>query len=754
MKKGLGINHIRKNWGQSSLQLLWSYLVIVLAPAIAVFVIYSTMQDVLLDVQREKAINLQAESVCTLDRELDQIVHVLIRIAEDDSVKYYMEDMTMLSGEDSYYAGYRLGVNLTNYYITNQLIKNIYIFLREGSYISQMPMVIPNTRRGIDTTSVLNENQDYSVLIEELNMRKETSTEGVLYLENSDGYSSILMFREVVSENSKERLGYVMVELDHGVVINLISQPLSDDSGAGFLTDADGKLILVYDNLGGDDTISPSGMTWEEYIWEKGWEENSFTFVSRNLDYNQWQLISAVPNAAMVERIGDFRYFIMSLCVLSILTGIAICMKYWRSSWSVVKKYEKIQEKLKTGDMSGGIDGVWKRFGGIIDQMEELQKTVERQAEWARAEILRKILYGTYDTAEEIWDECRKTRIAIPVELPCLIAVVKVRAPMEQEISITEEEIGVRLKEHIGKILPYKYRMINTESFTYVLVLQEQMDSRSAKEIFEKINYAFYSRIPLNIYMGISGAAGDVMEINTEYENACTCCEYASYYKIRIPLISDEILERGHMVFTVEMEIQVEKAIRNGSREQLEQFMDKIQEIFWQRGRQRRHNIELVRCIALRCLDEEPDTKEKRQLQERIRCMDKFDCLKESIFDVCSYFEWWRSQSDGEEQIRLKAKLEEKIIAEYPRQDLNLAYLADWAGISQKKLYRDFKTMFGVSFSSYLEMLRLRQSKKMLQEGRLVQEVAAAVGYNSDYSFRRAFKRVVGVSPGNYQKLQ
>ena len=69
-------------------------------------------------------------------------------------------------------------------------------------------------------------------------------------------------------------------------------------------------------------------------------------------------------------------------------------------------------------------------------------------------------------------------------------------------------------------------------------------------------------------------------------------------------------------------------------------------------------------------------------------------------------------------------------------------------------MYRDFKKMFGVSFSSYLEMLRLRQAQKLLQEGRPVQDVAAAVGYSSDYSFRRAFKRVVGVSPSNYQKLQ
>ena len=59
--------------------------------------------------------------------------------------------------------------------------------------------------------------------------------------------------------------------------------------------------------------------------------------------------------------------------------------------------------------------------------------------------------------------------------------------------------------------------------------------------------------------------------------------------------------------------------------------------------------------------------------------------------------------------------------------------------IPDKKLYRDFKKMFGVSFSSYLEIRRIRCAQEYLKEGRAVQDVAAAVGYSSDYSFRRAF---------------
>lgn len=744
----------RKQQGRISFRLLWSYLVIILAPAVAILIIYNTMQDALLDVQQEKAINLQTESISTFNRELDQIVHVLSRIAEDEDVKQYMEASGTLSGSSEYYVGYQLAVNYPDYRLTNRFIQNIYMFPTEGAYVIQLPAVLPNTSRGINTMSAFSDAQDYSELLDRLNGLNQLQSEGIFWLDNSDGSTNLLMFREVAAEKSGQRLGYVIVELDQSMVRDLLRQTLSGDPGAAFLTDADGKLLLVCDNLEGEEVGAASGYTWEEYLRDKGWAERKLTFVTGNLDYNQWKFVTAVPDSAMANRIGDIRYFIMILCGLSILIGIAICMRYWRSSWPVVKKYEKLGEQYQTGGLNGGMDGVWKRLGGVMDRMEELQKTVEQQAEWAKEGILRKILYGSYDTAEELQEEADKTGIEVPVDVPCLVAVMKVGDPMEQGVSMSEDEIGNCLKEHIGKYLPYQYRMINTEPMTYTLVLMEQTDGRKAKEIFEEINYGFYSGIPLNIYMGISQAAEDLMEISSEYENACTCCEYASYHKIRIPLLPEDIPERRHMVFTVDMEIQLEKTIRNGSREQLEQFMDQIRENFWQRGRQRRHNIEVVRCIALRCLDEEPDSEELHQLQEKIRCTDNPEGMRECIFCVRDYFEQQRSQDDDQEQIRLKSRLEGKIQEEYPRQDFNLAFLADWAGIPEKKLYRDFKKMFGVSFSSYLEMLRLRQAQKLLQEGRPVQDVAAAVGYSSDYSFRRAFKRVVGVSPSNYQKLQ
>lgn len=128
--------------------------------------------------------------------------------------------------------------------------------------------------------------------------------------------------------------------------------------------------------------------------------------------------------------------------------------------------------------------------------------------------------------------------------------------------------------------------------------------------------------------------------------------------------------------------------------------------------------------------------------------------MEETIWHVWQYFEDRRISCQDQDMECMKQEIEKHIEREYSQAEFNLAAMADWLGIQEKKLYADFKKMYGVSFASFLEMKRLHHAQEFLKEGRPVGEVAQAVGYSSDYSFRRAFKRVVGVTPSDYQKMQ
>lgn len=84
-----------------------------------------------------------------------------------------------------------------------------------------------------------------------------------------------------------------------------------------------------------------------------------------------------------------------------------------------------------------------------------------------------------------------------------------------------------------------------------------------------------------------------------------------------------------------------------------------------------------------------------------------------------------------------------------PGHKWDVGSLAAVAGISKSKFSERFVSLLGVSPGRYLLEWRMHLAAAWLKHGSLtVTEVAAELGYESEASFSRAFKRVMGISPG------
>ena len=71
--------------------------------------------------------------------------------------------------------------------------------------------------------------------------------------------------------------------------------------------------------------------------------------------------------------------------------------------------------------------------------------------------------------------------------------------------------------------------------------------------------------------------------------------------------------------------------------------------------------------------------------------------------------------------------------------------------ISESFAYQIFREIIGTSFAHLLEQIRIEKACQLLSEKNiLVKDIALAVGYTNDNSFRRAFKRVMGVTPKEF----
>jgi len=90
--------------------------------------------------------------------------------------------------------------------------------------------------------------------------------------------------------------------------------------------------------------------------------------------------------------------------------------------------------------------------------------------------------------------------------------------------------------------------------------------------------------------------------------------------------------------------------------------------------------------------------------------------------------------------------------ANYTRQDLSVTELAQHLGLNRSYLYEVFKANTGLSPQEYLTRLRIRKSCELLQQPQTTAADAAyCVGYEPSV-FAKAFKRAMGMTPGQYKK--
>ncbi len=94
----------------------------------------------------------------------------------------------------------------------------------------------------------------------------------------------------------------------------------------------------------------------------------------------------------------------------------------------------------------------------------------------------------------------------------------------------------------------------------------------------------------------------------------------------------------------------------------------------------------------------------------------------------------------------------EYIAVHYADQDISITSIAAHLGVSEGHLSHVFKKETSYSVISYLTQYRMHTAMKLLQDCRYkVYEVAELVGYRDVAYFGSTFKKLVGVSPSEYQ---
>ena len=82
---------------------------------------------------------------------------------------------------------------------------------------------------------------------------------------------------------------------------------------------------------------------------------------------------------------------------------------------------------------------------------------------------------------------------------------------------------------------------------------------------------------------------------------------------------------------------------------------------------------------------------------------------------------------------------------------LTLRQVSSQTGINQRRIAATIQQTFGCNFKTYVNKLRINESKRLLVESELnMGEIAFKVGFNNQTHFNRVFKNFEGISPSEF----
>ena len=203
--------------------------------------------------------------------------------------------------------------------------------------------------------------------------------------------------------------------------------------------------------------------------------------------------------------------------------------------------------------------------------------------------------------------------------------------------------------------------------------------------------------------------------------------------------------------YTMDQELRLAQLLQYGTQEELQAFLD---ELFEQNLRKlqlsdgmQKSFFTAVQNSALRSLS-------RFQLEKGAIHHETLNSPQE-LRAYLSQLQEATQRSLGIQAQQAQEEKKQAVLAfikeHYGDADLMIYPLCEELGCSESSLNRFIHEQLGLSFSDLLENTRMEAACALLQRGGLtVKAIAEQTGYASDASFRRAFKRVMGVSPSDY----
>lgn len=563
-----------------------------------------------------------------------------------------------------------------------------------------------------------------------------------------------------------EPSGYLLFHLNRNFFGDLLQNPRQD--GQYLILKQEGDLVR-YGRAGIPELAGPGG--WPElldrYRLDGTNEPAAFTvggqfYVLYSPKDSAWSYVYAVPEKLLLQPILRLRNMTLWATLVILLVTLILYTLSIQWSWKGWKQLYGLLADSGEAERRDNFEHLYVKVHGMVQSHNQLQRRMNEILPEIKEAFIRNLLEKGCRTAEE---QERLRQYGIPLghgAYSCICVEIddyRTMRDLYNERDLYHFEYGIQcvVREALEEVkLPGTVLNSGQGRLIGIVQIAREPDAALLGEALETMRGFVGQYFPFTISIGVSRLRRELRHLNLSYREA------AGSLKQKLIAGPGQIVyysapsdRSGGLFFAALGEIRndIVHAIRATDREAAYGALQRLFEIKAERMDYRRLQHDLVdmtmglfRELSADYPNRHPSIDEMVQLSTLKEWADWIaaSCIDRLIGEV---------REQQQKQYGKIAGMLTHYIEDHLEEDLRLNEVCQQLGVPASLSQQALKEIHGATFNEYLFRRRIERSKAWLKHTPMtLQEISTRLYYSNAQNFSRAFKKYVGVPPGEFRR--
>lgn len=733
---------------------LISYLIIFLLPFTTISIIFYNMSTNNLKKEIINSNMAKLEQVRDLtDARISELSEIAMRISFDHRLTPYKLNQPYSSKEGIY--------ELINYQVNSSIIDALLLVYNDEklTYSSKGTSTLDNM---IDNVYPL-ASHEKELFKQELELVTQRTFKSVALEGNKDKQQNILTYIYPIPPQSTNYYGSVVFFIQESSIKQLISNILGDFKGNTYIFNKENE-IIVSNNVG--ESLS------SEYVsafnrdgtgvFNKKINGEDYSLVTVSSSESDWTFVSAMPTAQFYSQMSAMKTTIFVMLSIIALLGVGITiylsLKQYQPIQKLVQSIRKRQEHVDTANSKrrNELERIRETIEFIFDDTDKMRQKMDLQEPFVRDQFLLKLLKERISLDEKMAKILSDVQISFNGE-HFFVVVIAFNEQISEESLPHREQVLSMLKEVVYKdCVGYGTELFYENAAVLIVNMEEASDVKRqhfSKQIAEHLSDFF--KVPPTI--GVGKICSDIHLINRSFIEASAAIEHHLINDNRHLIYFEDITEAGEnpLWYPLENQVQLTQSLKQGdqvvAKEALQNIISHL--------KSKNTSIQLLRCMCFDVVNTVLKIISELSLLVNIKDVNKlteFNSLEELeqrlgnlIKVICQKVE----KKKENHNYQLRNKILNFIGEEFKSHSISLSSTAEKFELSSSYLSRFIKEQTGSTFTQYVWELRNKAFKeKLIASDDPIKVIVADIGYVDVANFTRKFRKVEGMTPGQYRK--